>query len=150
MTTVFKNRSVNFSRNPLFINTFFRSEKMLAEAFDEMIDDRAMSSTEDVVLESLNLQETFLGKDQSNQYAFFEFLSGLVLNRVNRVKEINLSYNHIQSIDQFTLNEQKFQLFEMGLLPNFFTLIQANSRANRLSIDLSFNKLKTVDFLVLI
>jgi hypothetical protein len=123
---------------------------MIAEAFDEMIVDRAMSSTEDVVLERLNLQETFLGKDQSNQYAFFEFLSGLVLNRVNRIQEINLSYNHIQSIDQFTLNEQKFQLFEIGLLPNIFTLIQANSKANRLSIDLSFNKLKTIDFLVLI
>lgn len=106
MTLVFKNRRVNFSRNPLFINTFFRTDKQIHEAFDDMIDDRALSSssTEDVVLESLNLQETFLGKDQANQYVFFEFVSGLVMNKVNRIREINLSYNHIYSIDQYTLN----------------------------------------------
>jgi hypothetical protein len=38
----------------------------------------------------------------------------------------------------------------MGYLPNFFQLLQQESYVNRLSIDLSNNRLKTIDLLVLV
>jgi hypothetical protein len=38
----------------------------------------------------------------------------------------------------------------MGHLPNFFLLLQQESYVNRLSIDLSNNRLKVIDLLVLV
>ena len=70
-----------------------------------MMEDRALGSSDEVVIESLNLQETFLGRNQANQCTFFELFSGLLMGKANRIKEINLSHNQIYSIDQYTLNE---------------------------------------------
>ena len=109
------------------------------------------------MLQYLNLSDTFLGIDPNNYSTFFQMLSILGSDRTNLIKEIDLSQNHLKTLD---CNLLDFEAHVVGAAHNTtrlfmpsqhpFKLLCAGSSTGELSLVLSHNQLKCSDMLSLI
>lgn len=160
MLMIMQNKRVNFSMNPIYKLSIFTNQAQKDSAMELLKQSlKPSTSSSDVIymLQHLNLSDTFLGIDPNNYSAFFQMLSILGSDRTNLIKEIDLSQNHLKTLDCNTLDFEAqvvcatydaTRLFMPSQHP--FRLICSSSSTGELNLILSHNQLKCSDMLSLI